>query len=76
MILLATGTINIVRYGFNALSGSLVGYMMQDETQKNSLIIEIAIQYATAIGFFSAVFVDYKLKKMKISVDDVKGGNK
>ena|SRR3990167_1744327 len=75
LVLLGSGSINIVKYSFNALSGSFVGYIMQNKTKWNAIFVELVFQYAGAISFFSAVILAYKLAKKGIDVssDAAKG---
>lgn len=70
LVLLGSGTINIVKYGLNAVSGSFVGMLMQEETQKNSILIELVYQYIGGFSFFAAIIVDHLLRKKKIDVSD------
>ena len=69
LILLGTGSINIIKYIFNALSGSFVGFLMKEDTQWNSLVVELTFETLTAVSFFSAVAVGALLAKKNIILE-------
>lgn len=54
LILLATASISMLRYLDNALGGTYVGYIMEDVSQFNSILVEISTQIAATISFISA----------------------
>lgn len=74
LVLLGTGTIGIVRKICNSVSGSFVGYMMQDDTQMNTIIVQIILQFVSAYSFFCAVGVFWMFRKKDICVDQSSTG--
>lgn len=70
LVLLGSATINIMKYTLNALAGSLVGWIMNEDSQFNSIIVEILIQYMIAISFFASVSLHFMLKKRGIVIKE------
>ena len=71
LVLLGSSSINIVKYGFNALAGSFVGQIMNEDTQKNTIMVEFTFQLMSFIGFLSAVALTVMLKNRGMSISDL-----